>query len=225
LTRRLSTMVAAAVVVGIGLVACSEPDGGPSGTPSSTAGPAPTTIDPGLMLQLADLPGTGWTPGSAEPIENADKWYWAEACAGYRSADYPSLRQQLDVEVVSFTSGSRRITEVVALYRPGFGAQNLADVRRLLTTCTGTRPSPGSRQVPPPAIYTIIGTGLAGDESMLVRVEQYAYAGETIGPTPVVWLVAEVRVGDRVATLLPPTDATADSVRPLAQAAAARLAR
>jgi hypothetical protein len=54
----------------------------------------------------------------------------------------------------------------------------------------GPPPSPGSHQVPPPTVYTVIGTGLAGDESMLVRVEQYAHADDTIGPTPVVSLVA-----------------------------------
>jgi hypothetical protein len=118
----------------------------------------------------------------------------------------------------------RRVTEVVELYPAGWGARNLTDVRRVTTACSGSRPSSGSRQVPPPVVYTIIGTDLSGDESILVQVEQYAFAGETIDLTPVVWLVAVVRVGDGVATVLPPLDSTPDSVRSLARAAAARLA-
>jgi hypothetical protein len=176
------------------------------------------------MLQPADLPGTGWTSDDAEPVEGPDMWYWAQACPDYSGTDYPSLSQQVDVRVVSYTDGLRRVTEVVELYPAGWGTRNLTDVRRVLTACTGSRPSPGSRQVPPPVVYTIVGTDLAGDESLLVQVEQYAFAGETIGPSPVVWLVAVVRVGDGVATVLPPMDSTPDSVRPLARAAATRLA-
>jgi hypothetical protein len=190
------------------------------------AGPAPTSVQPGLLLHASDLPGGGWAPAGSELFAGPDLWYWADACAQYRSADYPSLRRQVDVGTASYTSGSRRVDEIVELYPAGWGTRNLADVGKVVTTCAGQPPSPRSRQSPAPAVRTVIGTGLAGDESVLVRVEQYAYDGETIAPAPaLVLLVAVVRVADAVATVVLPGWATREDARTIAAAAAGRLTR
>jgi hypothetical protein len=198
---------------------------GGAGSPP-VPGPALTAVAPGMLLQRSDLPAGRWAPAGSELIQGPDRWWWYGACPQYRSADYPSLRRQLDVETVSYASGTRRTSEIVELYPAGWGARNLADVRDVLGTCAGRPPAAGSRQTPPPAVRTVVDTGIAGDESLLVREEQYAFAGETIATSPAVTsLVAVVRVGELVATVIAPLGATPDDARALARAAATRLAR
>jgi hypothetical protein len=89
-------------------------------------------------------------------------------------------------------------------------------VQRVLTTCAGQPPSPGSRQTPPPAVRTALGASFASDESLLVEERLPAFDGDTIGPSPgVTRLLALVRVGDLVATVLAPQGATPDDAREL----------
>lgn len=187
-----------------------------SGSPGATPRPVLTAVPEAFLLQRADLGPGSWTRFQPELFEGPDPWLWSDACAGYRSSDYPSLRRQVDVRTVGYRSGQETVAEVVELYRAGAGAASLADVRKVVAFCAAATPSPGVA----PSRFTIIGAGIAGHESLLVKHEAWYYQGETVAPTPFVTYIAVVRVDDLVATVRGQDEA---SVRTLALKAAARL--
>ncbi|HET8661427.1 MAG TPA: hypothetical protein VFM55_20820 [Micromonosporaceae bacterium] len=188
-----------------------------SGGPGPTPRPASTEVTEALLLQRADLGPGSWTRFQPELFEGPDTWLWSDACAGYRSSDYPSLPRQVDVRTVGYRSSQNTVAEVVELYRSGSGAANLSDVRAVVAFCAAATPPPGVA----PSRFTIVGAGIAGDESLLVKHEAWYYEGETVAPTPFVTYIAVVRVGDLVATVRAQDEAF---VRTLALKAAARLA-
>jgi hypothetical protein len=198
----------------------------PSPRPS---GPAPTAVTSGMFLAPDDLPGGPWTrPPEFEGLTGPDPWYWdqTDVCPAYHSADYPSLRQQLDLHVVGYTNGTAGFSELVAVYRPGWGTQQVNDVLHVVTRCGGQRPSPGQRPQRAGTVWWLVEAGFAGDESVMVREESYGYSGNTVDPSPFVTdLVVVVRVGDVVATVRMPHTVTLDRARALAATAADRLTR
>jgi hypothetical protein len=207
----------------------SRPPGPPA--PSGSAGigtPSPTgTGLAGGFLRPADL-GTGsWQPVSgAEPFESADRWYWANLCPAYRSADYPSLRAQLNVNTTGYRDGARFVHEHVHRYAAGKGGTALDDVRRVVTKCAG----PGAPPTSPrpdgtiPGRYTVLDSGFAGDGALLVREERWGYdAGGKIAEKPYTRLIAVVRVGDLVATVLLSPERDGAAAHTLATIAADRL--
>ncbi|NJP34887.1 hypothetical protein [Micromonospora thermarum] len=190
----------------------------PTPTPSPSR-PGPTGNAAGGLLQPGDLgPGT-WRPFEAEQIQNPDRWFWGfwdGVCAAYRSDLFPSLRHQDSVDTVAYRSGNGDAAtsafQIVERYETGWGDGNLDDVRAVVDRC-GTAATDG------PAIrVTVVDTGIAGDESVLLKQEQTP-ADST---EPQVDYIAVVRVGDLVTTVRAyPSDP--DRVRDLAVRAAVRL--
>ncbi|WP_422733649.1 hypothetical protein ACN26Y_25485 [Micromonospora sp. WMMD558] len=240
-TRRTALAAGAGVLAvttaaaGLGATAWpSRPDGvaPPAGpTPTATV-PAPTpptptpspsrpgpTGDAAGLLQPDELgPGT-WRPFEAEQIQNPDMWFWGfwdGICAAYRSNQFPSLPHQDSVETVAYRSGdgdaATSAFQIVERYETGWGDENLTDVRAAVDRC-GEAASDG------PAIrVTVVDTGIAGDESLLLKQEQTP-ADST---EPQIDHIAVVRVGDIVTTVRAyPSDPA--RVRDLAGRAAARL--
>jgi hypothetical protein len=196
----------------------------PSGSASSTT-PSPTATDlAGLMLRPVDLGSGSWPRVSSEPFESADRWYWADLCPAYRSADYPSLRAQLTVDVTGYRAGDRYVYEHIHRYRASWGRRALDDVRSVLARCAGPTAPPASSSGPAPSHYAILDTGFAGDEALLVREDRWGYdASGKIGSTPFTRLIVVVRVGDLVATVLLSPERDAAAARAIGVKAADRL--
>ncbi|WP_346534276.1 hypothetical protein [Micromonospora sp. DPT] len=249
----LAVVAVAGVGAGAGWAANLGPgDGSPTPgasrttvAPSGTGSPSPTTPatsappspngsgrpDPGaadlstLMLRPADLGPGAWRKQLPSEPFSGDTWRWADLCAAYRSSDYPSLRRQADLDFTGYATGSAGyVYEHLHRYAGGWGPRALDDVRHVLATCAGTAtPStaPGSAA---PRRFTVVGTGFAGDEALLVREEQWNYEGEMLAADPIVTLVAVVRVGDLVGTVMFSPDRDEPYARMVATAAAGRLA-
>jgi hypothetical protein len=218
--RRQATLAGVAVlaVAGISAGAVATAVGGPSphlpvggpasetphppavtGTPTPTPpAPAPTEAPDGWLLTAADLGPGQWQTGGWEPewTEGPDRWLWEGTCPGYRSEDYPSLRERYDQTEVTWTDGPydpadvpRWFHQIVDVFASGpAAARHLDDIRTVLELCDGsTEPWPTS--------YVVVGSGFAGDESMLVRERVEPDGG------PVEAYTAVVRVGAAVATV------------------------
>jgi hypothetical protein len=212
-------------------VATKPPTPTPTPTPSpspsgakglGTASPAPDG-HPG-PLQPADLgPGTWQAMQDLESFDGPDRWYWANLCPAYRSGDYASLKHMVTVTTVGYRSGDRYVHEHVHRYEAGWGPRALDDVRALVGRCTGPTTTPKADGGPLPGHFTVVDRGFAGDDALLVREENWVYGpGDQPTKAPP-RLVAVVRVGDRLATVLLSPDATANTARTLAAKAAARL--
>ncbi|HEX2773643.1 MAG TPA: hypothetical protein VHN18_14600 [Micromonosporaceae bacterium] len=191
-----------------------------SPAPSATTGPSATALPgPGdlssRMLRPADLGPGSWRPRPpVDSFDGPDLWHWTSACPAYDSADYPSLRRQEDLDVTGFATGttmdSPYVFEHVHRYAVGWGPRALDDVSRAVPVCVDA----------PQAIRrSIVATGFAGDEALLIREEFPA-----VGAEPFVTLAAVVRVGDLVATVLFSPDRDEQYARNVAAAAANRLA-
>ncbi|MBL7523360.1 hypothetical protein I6A84_36220, partial [Frankia sp. CNm7] len=183
----------------------TQPGTAPPSALATTVVPSATmTVGPGMLLTAADLGPGGWADVAAEPFEGGgDAWFWADACAGYQRSDYPSRQRQLDWAVVGYATdgGARSVLEEVEAFALGFGARSLADVRAVVAFCENRPAFNAERTGAGPTTNTIIRTGFAGDESLLVRQSHFYYDGATLAPEPRVTLTAVVRVGDRVATV------------------------
>jgi hypothetical protein len=204
-----------------------------SPAPSGTPGPSATTTrpDPGdlssRMLRPEDLGPGAWQRRQPYEPFSGDTWAWdlSTECPAYHSADYPSLRQQVAVETDGWATGASApyVYEHVHLYRPGAGPQALDDVGRVLATCPGGTPPPTTPGGPVPSRFTVLDTDFAGDESLLVRHEAWQYINDT-AIEPYATLIAVVRVGDLVATVMFAPEHDAQYARAVAAAAAQRLA-
>lgn len=190
----------------------------PSASPSPTTDPSATALPgPGdlstRMLRPADLGPGSWRPRQPQEPFEGDLWHWTSACSAYDSADYPSLRRQADLDVTGFAAGasleSPYVFEHVHRYAAGWGPRALDDVRRAVRVCPN----------PPDPRRTVVRTGFAGDEALLVR-EEFA----PVGAPPFVTLTAVVRVGDLVATVMFSPDRDERYAQSVATAAAQRLA-
>jgi hypothetical protein len=206
----------------------SAPSASPTAPATRTRTPVSTDLS-ALMLRVEDLgPGT-WRRGNPYEPFSGDLWAWdlSAECPAYRTADYPSLRQQVDLAYASWETSPPAtpfVGEHVHRYRPGWGPRTLDDVRRVLATCPGASPPPSIPGGPVPTRRTIVDTGFAGDESLLIRAEVWRYDGETIAKEPLANLIAVVRVGDLVATVFFSVDRDEQYARTVAEAAANRLA-
>lgn len=181
-------------------------------TPAPVSSPPPTSVPPqpspvvtgdaaNLFLRASDL-GPGWRQREKEPeiFEGQDPWYFSEACEDYRRTDYPSLDHLLTADAEGFDgpAPSHHLVEIVTRYAAGWASRSVADGRAVVARCGTASPPPGVA----PTRRTIVDSGFAGDESVLVKVEQWYYDGEKIASQPLVTFVCVVRVGDRVATLV-----------------------
>jgi hypothetical protein len=167
---------------------------------TASAAPSPTRSLPlrERLLQPADLGSAPWRPVEAEAFDGPRRWFWEGMCPAYEPA---SPARRTDQALVSYRPAGRPdgvVTQILEEYAPGWATRNLADVRAAVERCGRTTPPPGEA----PVVYTVEATELAGDESLLVRIESYGWVGEQISPEPVLSEdVLVVRVGDRVTTL------------------------
>lgn len=189
----------------------------PSPAPSPSSPPASDRNPTTALLRPDDLgPGT-WRRFEAEQMENRDRWFWGfwdGLCGAYESSLFPSLPHRNAMGTTAYQSpgGDTSVSQIVERYDAGRADDNLADVREVIQRC-------GTAVSEPDITVTVVGTGIAGDESLLVRQEQTP-AGE--GAQPQVDYIAVVRVGDLVTTVRAyPSEP--DRVRDLAERAAARL--
>lgn len=238
--QAVSVGVAVLAVTGLGAGSVVTLTGGPGSDPAPPAAtssrtapePAPTTTGPEpartevparWLLTADDLGGAGWEPAGNELLEG--EWYWDGAqawCPQFRIEDYPSVRQRRHLRTGSWTRAGdavpERVDQIVELFEPGAAAANLADVRAYVRLCS-RRPAEGDETAP--TYYQVEETGFAGEESLLLRVEQYAFdENDDLGLADEAHRVAVVRVGDAVTTIV--YRASAD-VQELAQRAADRL--
>jgi hypothetical protein len=169
ITRRVpSTRLALAVVLTAGLVLTGSP---PSSAGASSAGAAPAAhsfvrqpvIPDRAMLQPADMRGAVPSPVTDD--------YWAalrppQPCA---AAPYPStVLRRTDRAVTAMVAVNERPSVVlhdVAVYRPGGAHRYLRELRRAVAACE--RPGPDA------ARWSVLATGVAGDESVLLRKREY----------------------------------------------------
>jgi hypothetical protein len=178
------------------------------------------------LLTAEDLPGgaaSGWTRTTNELLEG--EWYWDGAqpwCPEYTITDYPSVRQRRDLRTASWhrpeAALPERVDQLVERFAPGGATANLADVRAFVTLCS-REPEPGDTAAP--TVYRIEDADFAGDEALLIRVEQYQFNDGEIEPMEELHQVAVVRVGD-VVTTIRLLNLTGDP-REVADQAAARL--
>lgn len=190
----------------------ASPPASPTPGRSATASPGPAELD-GLMLRPSDLgPGSWVLRRPSEPFDR-DLWRWTSACPAYRSTDYPSLRRQKGLEVTGFAAGTGAdapyVFEHVHRYAVGWGPRALDDVRRAIAVCGE----------PPDLQRSVVDSGFAGDEALLIREEVVPAEGDRF-----VTLAVVVRVGDLVATVMFSPDRDQQYARAVASAAAQRLA-
>jgi len=191
--------------------------------PTAAATAGGTDVSPTVMLRPTDLGIGTWTPLTPDGgFKGEDRWYWASLHAGYHPRDYPSRSHQVGQRVVRY-EGDRQaaVEELVERYEPGWAAHNLADIRAVVAKSGATpyaRPGAGGA-----LRHTIIETGFAGDESLLIEQKPWSFNGSTKVPGSDVQLIAVVRVGDLVATVIPGIGVKPEVARALAVTAAVRL--
>jgi hypothetical protein len=199
---------------------------GMSATPGLTAAPfgvSPTGVPPTVMLLPPDLGAGSWTLLSPEGVfKGAERWYWADWHAGYRAGDYPSRSHQVGQSVVRYEGDHQAtVEEIVERYDPGWGTRNLADIRAVVAK-SGARPyaRPGAGA---PLRHSIVQREFVGDESLLIEQKPWSFDGSTTIPPSDIQLIAVVRVGDLVATVVPTIGTKPEVARTLALAAVVRL--
>jgi hypothetical protein len=240
-THRQALAGTAAVLAVVGVVGSLprlvDLDPGPAGGSASPSMPAATSATPGptaptarptgvplaVMLRPTDLGAGTWTTLSPDGVfKGEERWYWADWHAGYRAEDYPSRRHQVGQRIVRYEGDQQAtVEEIVERYDPGWGLGNVKDIRAVVARSGATpyaRPGAGA-----PLRQTIIEAGFAGDESLLVEQKPWSFDGSTTVPRSLIQVVAVVRVGDLVATVVTPFGAEPEVARTLAAAAAARL--
>jgi hypothetical protein len=129
----------------------------------ASAAPAPPTIPDTAMLQAADLHGA-----APEPVTDD---YWSalrppQPCGPYAGAGRSRADRAISA-VVGIDDRPTVVMEHVAVHGPRGAHRYLRDLRRAARGCAES----GVR-------WTVRGTGLAGDESLLLRRREYVeFAG------------------------------------------------
>ena len=194
-----------------------------STTVGPTAGPAPAITDAAeldaLMLRAADVgPGV-----RAEEIDDSGPdgpgWPWEmRSCRAYRPTDYPAQDERLAARVLSYVpnDGIVRWIEVVEAYPAGRGSVAFAEIEAVLERCPSF--DDGFRAV----TQVVHARDVAGDESILVRVNNVWPDNQPPDPRERTDYFLAVRVGDVIATVQAYGRTEAEA-RALAERAAARL--
>lgn len=205
---------------GAGSPSAASSSSQPSGSPSSSGSGRQSATGSGTLLP-ADLGPGQWKATGHELFEGGASYWGGPLCAADSEANHPSYTHQVSHRGVSYVDGDRRVSQAVERYQSGYGARNLTELRAAWQRCSRTTKWPDGVA---PSRYTIIDTGFAGDESMLVRIENWVFEGEDLAPTPLVSLAVVLRVGDTVTTVVPPFGSVDEgSARTLGVVAAARL--
>jgi hypothetical protein len=186
----------AAFLLGLSLAGCDAGAGhaassAPSApaTPSGAATTGESRIPAGALLQRSDVRGA-----DAEPLAEGelDHVRPLRPCGG---DPYPSDGSRQEAVAMRYgLEPARRgdapsvVVEFVGLHAPGGAAAQFDEIADALQRCPGG-PGEGRRQ------WTVLGTGVAGDKSVLVRIDQRVkYSDEE--PETVSHYAALARVDD-----------------------------
>lgn len=198
--RRRAVGTAAALALGVAVV--SVPVASHYSRPGRTVTFA--SGDPGrTVLAPADLGPGSWIPGTRVVYGAGQLWYWATLCG---DPGAPTLARQYIAESTTFHDGPREVTQTVERYAPAAAADNLADVRATVAACRDS------------VRLSVVGDRFAGEESLLVRVDESRGAGDR----PVSRYVGVARVRDLVTTVAP-VGMDAEQTKTLTRLAADRL--
>jgi hypothetical protein len=134
-----------------------------------------------VVVALAAGCAAAEPPAPAQPA-----WAWAMPhCVVYEPADYaaPAHRRSATVHDGSL------VDEQVEEYEAGWGPRAVEDIRAVVRECGSYESEEFLEQ------HRVVGTGFAGDESLLVETVRL------VPPEAQTWYAAVVRYGDRVITL------------------------
>ena len=202
LTRTASiSLSVSALLLSAALAACTTGTDSPGGaaspvdstrsaTPTASAPAGGTGIPAGALLQPPDVSGA-----KPQPLEDGE-FPHIRPLRPCDNGRYPSDSTRTDAVAVRYNlelTGANGpepsvVTEFVGRHSPGGAAAQFKEIGEALKRCPGDL-AKGQRK------WTVLGDGLAGDESMLVRIDwKVAYADEK--PEDVSHYSALARVGD-----------------------------
>ncbi|MEU4427498.1 hypothetical protein AB0F81_43315 [Actinoplanes sp. NPDC024001] len=193
LTAGAGLLCAALAACDSGTDSAAAPAGSSSAAPSVTtsAGAPPTGIPGAALLQPADVSGA-----EPVPLEKGELSH-VRPLRPCGDDPYPSDDTRTAAVAVRYvmepTADGKAptvIAEFVGRHTPGDAAGQFDEVQAALERCPGGL-GEGERQ------WKVLGTGLAGDESVLVRIDQkVSYADEK--PETVSHYAALARVNDAI---------------------------
>ncbi|WBB77903.1 hypothetical protein O7606_16705 [Micromonospora sp. WMMD882] len=235
----LSRFTCALLVAAVPLAACASNDEGGSSTDSPTrpvnasgsGGPpspglsssaatsAPSGIPASALLQPSDVRGA-----EPQPMEDGDRGHLRPLRPCGTEDTYPSDESRTAAVAVSFfvepaTTGATPtvIVEFVGRHARGGAADQFDDVEEALQRCPGSL-AEGDRR------WTVIGSDIAGDESLLVRIDEKLSYGDG-EPSTVSDYAAVARAGDMIVVVTDTGWENADSSEQLVRELAAKAVR
>jgi hypothetical protein len=171
------------------------------------------------MLRAADV-GPDVRAHEGEDLgPDGPRWPWEmRSCRAYRPADYPAQDERLAARVLAYvpSDGIVRWIEVAEAYPAGRGSVAFAEIEAVLERCPNF--DDGFRAV----TQVVRARDVAGDESILVRVNNVWPDNQPPDATARTDYFVAVRVGDLIATVLT-FGRTEAEARALGERAAARL--
>ena len=172
----VATALAATAVLTTAVVGAAGPaNAGPRLVPYATQS-NPATIPDAAMLQPRDLDGAALVPVTSD--------YWDRLRPPQPCTDRPYPSSALETAdragqtMIGVGALPTVVVEHVAVYRLGAAHLYLRDLRRALAAC----PAPGAQE----PRWTVRGTGVAGDESILLELREYLDYAEVYKSTYVV---------------------------------------
>lgn len=211
----------------------------PSALPTFVLPGNPAWIGPQTMLQPEDV-GPGMRLHAEDSFEPREQAPWTfdldSTCAGYRRLGVSAHRtyeymRVHTVEREAEYNGVEAVRVEIERYPGRVAEQVMADVRKVVSACfISTFDSPEASTPSHPASVThrwsLVDTGFAGDESLLLQHEFWArdkVTGERLGEHSLT-VFAVVRVDDLI-TIVQSDNVTPDGMRQLGRSAATRLCR
>lgn len=164
----------------------------PAATPTGEA-----TVPPGWLLTADDLGPGRWSSDlwDGPEFESEPLWWPRESCLDGPQApahEVATATAAFSTGPVTESAGSDWVGQVVTRYERGTAEAAFAELRQAYERCA--RPDD-----PLLLAYTIVDSGFAGDESLLVRLEQRSYGeGDVVADDPYVTYLVVVRVDDAV---------------------------
>jgi hypothetical protein len=136
----------------------------PAASASAAVPAAPATIPDDAMLQ-----GPDWPRGAVrEDTSGVGRLAQTEPSACQAKTAYPSDRQRRVARMVAITSDdpeSGGVSQTVVVYAPGRATEAMAEMRRVLATCTGGYGTEYDMK----RTYRLAGQKFLGDDSLLIR--------------------------------------------------------
>ena len=203
---------AGAVILSVSLAACASGtgEGSPStGVSTGSNGVSTSTKPPGPGTSTSDAAGTSDIPASAllqpsdvsgakaEPLAEGQESHLRPLRPCGDSNPYPSDDSRTAAVAVSYAPGSggagtvpNVFVEFVGRHASGGAADQFDEINKALRRCPGSLAEKKRR-------WTKLGTDIAGDESVLVRIDQRMSYGDE-EPETVSDYAALARTGDMI---------------------------